>query len=294
MEHAANELKYDYSKVENFEVVCSEFPLQTTMASAFLPKEEKLQVQSVFEKRNQEIIFLLTKELIKYHFSDDDQNPRFQYFGKLKEIVEYWYDNKVVLIGEKDEKYKKLLYFNDPKIMADHIRRGINPHINTAEFIRPVFNYYNKFGSTKYVNGHTAKEVFPTRKSHVNFVVADTETWEQIAAKTLEELPQVESYVKNAFLGFAIPYVKEGKDKQYFTDFIARVKGKDGTVKNLIIEITGMSKDKEEKKWYVENRWLPAVNAVKDKYRYPEWHFIEITNDIRNIKNQLADKIASI
>lgn len=264
------------------------------MGSAFLPKEEKLEVQSVFEKRKQEIIFLLTKALINYHFSDDDQNPKFQYFGKLKKIVEYWYDNKVILLGEKDEKYKKLLYFFDPKEVVDHIRRGINPHINTAEFIRPVFNYYNKFSSTKYVNGSTTKPVYPTQKSHVNCVVADTETWEQIAAKTLEELPQVETYVKNAFLGFAIPYVKEGKDKQYFTDFIARVKCSDGSVKNLMIEITGMNTDKEEKKWFVENRWLPAVNAMKDKYQYPEWHFIEIANDIRDIKNQLADKIASI
>ncbi|MCS6978614.1 MAG: DEAD/DEAH box helicase family protein [Flavobacteriales bacterium] len=294
VENADNELEYDYSKLENFEVDCTKFPLQTTMASAFLPKEETLEVQSVFEKRKQEIIFLLTKELINYHFSDDDQNPKFQYFGKLKEIVSYWYDNKVVLIGERDEKYKKLLYFFDPKVMSDHIRRGINPQINTTEFIRPVFNYYNKFGSTKYVNGNTAKEVYPTRKSHVNYVVADTDSWEQIAAKTLEELPQVESYVKNAFLGFAIPYVKDGKDKQYFPDFIARVKGRDGKVKNLIIEISGMSHDKAEKKWYVENRWLPAVNAVKDKYGYPEWHFIEIAHDIRDIKNQLTEKIASI
>ena len=294
VENAENELKYDFSKVENFEIVCSDFPLQTIMASAFLPKEEILEVQSVFEKRKQEIIFLLTKELINYHFRDDNQNPKFQYFSKLKEIVEYWYDNKVVLIGEKDEKYKKLIYFRDPKIIADHIARGINPHINTTEFIRPILNYYNKFSSTKYVNGNTVREVYPTKKSHVNYVVADTDSWEQIATKTLEELLQVESYVKNAFLGFAIPYTKEGKDKQYFPDFIARVKGKNGTVKNLIIEISGMSYDKAEKKWFVENRWLPAVNALKDKYNYPKWHFIEIANDIRNIKNQLTDKIASI
>jgi len=165
IETLTNELKYDFSTIENFEVVCSDFPLQTTMASAFLPKEETLQVQSVFEKRKQEIIFLITKALINYHFSDDNQNPKFQYFGKLKEIVEYWYQNKVILIGEHDEKYKKLLYFFEPKIMADHIRRGINPHLNTTEFIRPVFNYYNKFGSTKYVNAHTAKAVFPTQKN---------------------------------------------------------------------------------------------------------------------------------
>ena len=294
IEYANQELKYDSSKVENFEVVCSNFPLSTTLTSAFLPKEETMEVKSVFDKRKQEIIFLLTKELVNYHFSDDDRNPQFQYFNKLKLIVEYWYENKVLLIGESDEKYKKLLYFNDPKMMVDHIRRGIDPHINTEEFIRPVFHYYNKFGSTKYVNGNTAKEVFETKKSHVNYVVADTDTWEQIAAKTLEQLNEVESYVKNAFLDFSLPYVKDGKEKRYFPDFISRVKGKNGVIKNLIIEITGMNKDKEEKKWYVENRWLPAVNSARDKYGYPEWHFIEIAGDIRNIKNQLSEKIAGI
>ena len=50
----------------------------------------------------------------------------------------------------------------------------------------------------------------------------------------------------------------------------------------------------ELKKWFVENRWIPAVNALKDKYEYPEWHFIEVANDIRNIKNQLIEKIQSI
>ena len=296
LENADDTLNFDYSEVENFEIICSDFPLQTTMASAFLPKEEKLEVQSVFEKRKQEIIFLLTKELINYHFSDDNQNPKFQYFSKLKEIVSYWYDNKVMLMGEKAEKYKKLLYFNDLKTMVDHIIRGINPEKNKAEFIRPVFNYYNKFGSTQHVNGNTAKPVYQTKKSHVNYVVADTESWEQITAKTLEELPQVDSYVKNAFLGFAIPYVKDGKGHQYFPDFIARVKSDHDPLitKNLIIEISGMNKDKAEKKWYIENRWLPAVNAVRENNEYPEWHFIEIANDIRDIKNQLTDKIASI
>ena len=51
---------------------------------------------------------------------------------------------------------------------------------------------------------------------------------------------------------------------------------------------------KLKKKWFVENRWLPAVNAVKEKYDYPEWHFIEIANDERNMKNQFAEKIATI
>ena len=293
IENYTKELKYDFSGIENYEIVCSQFPYSTLMASAFSPREELMEVKTVFDKRTQEICFLITKELLKIHFSDDENNTQFQFFNRLLEIVKYWYEHKVILIGESEPKFKKLLYFKNTKEIADHIRRGINPEKNTEKFIRPVFNYYNKFSSTKYVNGNTVKEVFPTTKSHVNYVVMDS-GWEGIAAKTLEEIPQVVSYVKNQFLGFAIPYVKEGQDKLYFTDFIVRVKNREGAIKNLIIEISGFNTDKAEKKWYVENRWLPAVNALREKYNYPEWHFIEIANDIRNIKNQLENKIKVI
>jgi len=293
IENYDGEIKYDFSNIENYEIRGDITPIETQMASAFSAEEIQIKIQSVLEKRDQEVIFWLTKELIKFHFSDDEGSPNFQKFNKLKSIVTEWYNKKVILLNIQDQRYKRLLFFEEPKKMVDHIARGINPHINTTEHVRPVFNYYNKFSSTKYVNGNTIKEVYATEKSHVNFVVMDSE-WEGIAAKTLEELPQVISYVKNQFLGFAIPYVKEGKDKNYFTDFIVQCKGKDGTIKNLMIEISGFSKDKAEKKWFVENRWIPAVNALKDKYEYPEWHFIEIANDIRNIKNQLIEKISSI
>ncbi len=293
IENYDGEIKYDFSNIEKYEISGDITPIETQMASAFSAEEIQIKIQSVLEKRDQEVIFWLTKELIKFHFSDDEGNPRFQKFNKLKSIVAEWYDKKVILLNIQDQRYKRLLFFEEPKKIVDHIARGINPQNNTTEHIRPVFNYYNKFSSTKYVNGNTTKEVYATKKSHVNYVVMDSD-WEGIAAKTLEELPQVISYVKNQFLGFAIPYVKEGKDKNYFTDFIVQCKGKDGTIKNLMIEISGFSKDKAEKKWFVENRWIPAVNALKDKYEYPEWHFIEIADDIRNIKNQLIEKISSI
>lgn len=293
VENLDGEIKHDFRNIENYEIDGSKFPTETIMTSPISPNEEKLEVKGVLEKRDQELIFLITKELIKYHFSDEEGNPRFQKFNKLKSIVEEWYNEKVLLLNIPDQRFKKLLYFEEPKKIVDHIARGINPENNTTEHIRPVFNYYNKFNSTKYVNGNTVKEVFPTEKSHINYVVMDSE-WEGICAKTLEEIDAVECYVKNQFLGLTIPYTKDGKDRQYYTDFIARVKTKDGTIKNLMIEISGMSKDKAEKKWFVENRWIPAVNALKEKYEYPEWHFIEVANDIRNIKNQLIEKIQSI
>ncbi len=293
IENLEGEIKHDFSLIENYEIDGSKFPTETILTSPISASEEKLEVKGILEKRAQELIFLITKELIKTHFSDEEGNPRFQKFNKLKSIVTEWYRDKVILLNIADSRYKRLLYFENPKKIVDHIARGINPQFNTTEYIRPVFNYYNKFSSTKYVNGNTVKEVYPTQKSHVNYVVMDSD-WEGICAKTLEELDTIETYVKNQFLGLAIPYSKEGKEHLYFTDFIARVKGKDGTLKNLMIEISGMSKDKAEKKWFVENRWIPAVNALKDKYGYPEWHFIEVANDIRNIKNQLIEKIQSL
>lgn len=293
VEDLEGEITHDFSGIENYELDFSNYPIETVMASPISQHEEKMAVKSVLEKRDQELVFLLTKELIKYHFSDDDNNPQFQLFGKLMGIVKEWYHTKVLLLNIDDQRFKRLLYFENPKKVVDHISRGINPHINTDEYIRPVFNYYNRFGSSKYVNGNSSKDVFLTQKSHVNYVVMDSD-WEGIAAKTLEELPEVETYIKNQFLGFAIPYNKDGKDKNYFTDFIARVKNKQGEDVNLMIEISGMSKDKAEKKWFVENRWIPAVNAVQEKYELGKWHFIEIANDIRNIRNQLAEKIKTL
>ncbi len=293
VQNTDGEIRYDFSTLDNYEIDGSHFPTETILASAISPNEERLEVKSVLERRDNELIFLLTKELIKYHFSDDDKNPNFQLFNRLKQIVEEWYRLKVVLIGLRGDQFKKLLFFHDLKSVADHIARGINPQLNTTEHIRPVFNYYNQFGSTKFASGLTIKDVYKTKKSHINYVVEDS-GWEGIAAKSLEELPEVVSYVKNQFLDFKIPYVKNGKDREYFPDFITRCRSKDGSIKNLIVEITGMNKDKIEKKWYVENRWLPAVNSVREKYDYAEWQFIEIAGDIRNIKNELTDRISMI
>ncbi|HVS91208.1 MAG TPA: DEAD/DEAH box helicase family protein [Mucilaginibacter sp.] len=293
LENVDGEIKYDFSGLENYQVEGNNYPIETIMESPISPEKEKLQVRSVLERRENELIFLITKELIKYHFSDDDGNPQFQKFSQLKNIVAEWYETKVQVLNRQGDQFKKLLFFMTPKSIVDHIARGINTDKNTVEFIRPVFNFYNKYSSTKYVNGNTIKDVFPTQKSHVNYVVMDSD-WEAICAKTLEEIDEVKSYVKNQFLGFAIPYVKDGKDKLYYPDFIVSITTKNGVNKNLIIEITGMSKEKDEKKWYVLNRWLPAVNALKDKLDYDEWDFLEVADDVRDIKNLLLQKLNSL
>ncbi|HYX05543.1 MAG TPA: hypothetical protein VE912_02295, partial [Bacteroidales bacterium] len=293
-EYTDDTISYDFSNLEPYEVDVTKDPVRTTMGSAFSKDERELQEKSVHEMRDQEIIYKITKELLRLHFSDDDQNLNFSLFNQLKDVVKAWYNQCVLLVGDNNPIYKRLIDYDNPQVVTDHIVRGINTQKNSTDYIRPIFSRpAEKFGSTKYVNGRTSREVYYTTKSHVNAVVADSD-WERIAAKEMENIDEIISYVKNDYLGFSIPYVKDGMEKNYFPDFIARCLTPTGGIINLIIEITGFNKDKAEKKWFVENRWLPAVNAVQEKYDFDEWHFLEIANDIRNARQLLMEKIQSI
>ena len=129
----------------------------------------------------------------------------------------------------------------------------------------------------------------------MNLVVIDS-GWEGKAAKVLDDLAEekrIVSWVKNAFLDFSIPYTDaKGDDRDYFPDFIVCAKTRSGETINLILEITGMTRDKAEKKWTVENRWLPAVNAIREKHGWDRWDFLEIAEDIRDARNDILKKLA--
>lgn len=292
VEDVEGELQYDFSEVEPYDVDGTRIPTRAELAAAISDETQELTLESILEKRDGELIYSITKDVLNYHLVDQDGNPKFRHFGRVKDIVSHWYENKVRLLNITDREYRKLLYFHPRKPIADHIARGINTHLNTTEHIRPQWNR-ERFGSTRYVNGFSTRPVYETKKSHVNYVVEHS-NWEAVAAKALEEMENVIAYVKNSFLGLYIPYLKDGVERNYEPDFVIRVKTSDGATKNLILEVTGMNKDKAEKKWYVENRWLPAVNAERERFGYDEWHFIEVANDIRTVKNELAEKMDKI
>lgn len=199
-----------------------------------------------------------------------------------------------VIGGDGSPEMRRLVLFWNQKETAASIYEGIRRANADKEKIKAILSYYNPTGSTRHVFGATSKAVYPTLKSHVNFVVADTGSWEQIAAKTLEELPQVARYVKNHFLDFKIPYLIGAVEHAYVPDFIAVVKAGGGREVNLIIEISGMADDrlghKDYKRKYVRHFWLPAANNLA---QYGAWDFVEVT-DIDNIKATLTNKINSL
>ena len=77
-------------------------------------------------------------------------------------------------------------------------------------------------GSTAEVDFWTSKKVREIQKSHLNYVVPDSK-WEQSAAYHLDNHPRVTAFVKNQGLGFAIPYLHNGRLHDYVPDFIVRL-----------------------------------------------------------------------
>ncbi len=289
-------LTYSFDGLEDFEVDGSMLPTKTVMGTGVDGRQVKLTVESVLEKREQEIIYRIAKDILRDHFSDDQGNPEFQRFHQLTAIVSEWYATKVRVL-HKDAVWKKLLYFAEPARLVSHVARAMQAGAALQQSVRPILHYYNPLGSSAFVHGQTTRETYATKHSHVNLVVIDS-GWEGRAAKVLDTLAdegRIISWVKNAFLDFRIPYVdKEGTPRDYFPDFIVRAPTPSGDIVNLIVEITGMRRDKDAKKWAVENRWLPAVESVRAQHAWPRWAFLEIDEDIRDARNLIIKKLGTL
>jgi type III restriction enzyme len=298
IEHTHDEIRADFSATPGFTIDLHHIPVTTELGSAFTAERQQLQANPDL-LRDQEVVYWIASRVLSSHYRDESGRPQLEKFGDLRRIAQEWYDTKIEVIGETDTRFRRLVRYEDEARVVASVHQGIEAAAVEAGLqgeavIVPLLNRYNPNGSTGHVHAATAKPVFPTRKSHINLVVADTGSWEQIAAKTFEQIDAIESYVKNAFLGFEVPYVdKTGAQRRYQPDFLCRVRTPGGEHFNLIVEITGFAKDKEAKRYYVRERWLPAVNAQRHRLGLLPWHFVEVT-DIERIKNQLVGEIERI
>lgn len=291
-------IKANFATVPKFVLNMAELPTQTTMGTAFSSHTVELNTDP--EKlRDQEVVYWVAKEVLSRYYRDDKGRPMLEKFTDVRRIAQHWFEHMIDVVGETDPRYKRMVRYFAPEAVVQSVYAGIEAAaiektVAGEAHIIPLLNRDNPEGSSSHVRASTARPVYATKKSHVNLVVADTDSWEQIAAKTFEQLDAVQSYVKNAFLGFEVPYVdKQGTERKYLPDFLCRVKTSDGELYNLIVEITGFAKDKELKRYFMQQRWLPAVNAQCSKTGGLPWYFCEIT-DIERIKNDLTAAIERI
>ena len=85
----------------------------------------------------------------------------------------------------------------------------------------------------------TSREVREVERSHLNYVVADTMQWEQSAAYIIDTHRATDAFVKNAGLGFYIPYIHNGQRHDYTPDFLVRLKADGDAPRHLILETKG-------------------------------------------------------
>jgi len=127
VEHPEGELCHDFTGVPLFDLDFTKIPPETELGCAFGPQKKKLTFAQVMAKREQEIIYTITRCLISTQFADNDGNREFQRFADLKNIVAHWYYDGIRLLGTTNPDHRKVIYFADPLEVCNRIKLGINP-----------------------------------------------------------------------------------------------------------------------------------------------------------------------
>lgn len=218
-------------------------------------------------KRFQELVFMVASALTKdYVGSGRCQAPAHVLFPQLYQICDRYLSEKVVPVDPANI----LDVFLSPYYgwVIEQLLEAIRPDTSQGEAPEiPRYEAHRGPASTEDVNFWTTKPVREVVYSHVNYVVADTWQWEQTAAYLIDTHPATAAFVKNAGLGFAVPYVHNGQPHDYLPDFIIRLKTLEPNY--LILETKGYDPLRDVKRAAAE-RWVAAVNIDG---KYGRWQY---------------------
>lgn len=219
-------------------------------------------------RRFQELVFEIARDLTRGYVSQPQcEAPAHVLFPQVVQIVDRYLREKVEAIPPAET----IDVFLSPYYgwVIEKLVSAIKPDTSTGEAPEvPSYETNRKPGTTEDVDFWTSRDVREVLHSHLNYVVADTKTWEQSAAYILDTHNAVDAFVKNAGLGFGIPYFHNGQPHEYVPDFIVRVKTNPAT--HIILETKGFDELMEIKK-QAAIRWINAVNADGN---HGKWNYV--------------------
>ena len=296
-----------FTEDSHYELSTAEIPSKIEIeAITGVIREVELPYLSKF--RSQQTEFYLTRVLMENYLCDSDNKSKWWLFPQLLRITRRWMQECVTY---KDNTYPQFFHIGEiARKAAFRIHMGIlrsgqqiqstdSENSDPQKTFLPIFSQSSRIkgrtGSTADVDFETSQPTWETKpdKCHISHVVADTDSWEQKTAQALEQMKEVDAYVKNHNLGFTIPYINHnGESRQYVPDFIARIqRGESSSINenvNLILEVSGMPReDKVQKVNTIKNIWLSAVNGCNE---FGNWNFLEIT-DPWNIQNNIRQHL---
>lgn len=206
---------------------------------------------------------------------------RHQLFPQVAQLVDEYVRRKVDFRGCHpcelgQQKYAQRIVERFVAAIQPDETRGEPP-------LLPILNRYKPVGSTAQVDFKTTRPCFATQYSHINQVVADTETWEQSAAFRLEQAARrgiVACYARNDHLECAVPYEYLGVSHFYLPDFLVRL----ANGVTMFLEIKGQEDDQDRARHQAARRWVAAVNNWG---RLGQWSF-HVCRDPQALLAELA------
>jgi type III restriction enzyme len=211
------------------------------------------------DSRLQKLIFELSRDITRlYREQQSCEIPSHKLFPQIVLLLQRYLNEKVHAYPPADIKdvflspYYGWLVETILENLHGDVAAGETPEL-------PLLENSRGFGSTSDIDFWTTRDVREVEKSHVNYVVSDTKSWEQSATYYLDTHPRVKSFVKNAGLGLGIPYFHNGQLHEYLPDFIVQITADNPTY--LMIETKGYDPLKETKRAAAE-RWCRAVSTL--------------------------------
>ena len=236
--------------------------------------------------RLQEVVFDIARSLTRdYTQQSACTVPPHVLFPQLARIVTRYVDERVQALAPASKKDLHLSPWYG--FIIERLLEAIRPDASQGEVPEiPRYESGRGPGSTADVDHWTSKDVREVFNSHVNYVVADTFRWEQSAAYYIDRHPATDAFVKNAGLGFYIPYLHNGQRHDYISDFIIRLKGT--SARHLILETKGWDPLEDVKRAAAE-RWIAAVNADGT---YGHWQYV-LVKKIADVTAQIDEASAA-